>query len=103
MYIFDVLIYNEGRSTQRMLYDPSDWGLMLSEHDRAFVARKGRPKHLKTVPLEISAGWVQALTALTDDVLSDNLSDVLDSRRLRALRARRDELLLNAAPAAARR
>ncbi len=96
MYVFDVLIYNEGRSMQRMLYDVRDWGLMLSEHDRAFSTRKGRPKHLKTVPLNISPGWQSALTGLTDDVLEANLSDVLDSRRLRALSARRDQLLVEA-------
>ncbi len=93
MYVFDVLIFNEGRSTQRMLYDLSNWGLMLSEHDRAFSTRKGRPKHLKTAPLDVSPGWKAALSALSDDVLAEQLQDVLDKRRIRALAARRDELL----------
>ncbi len=96
MYVFDVLIYNEGRSMQRMLYDLSDWGLMLSEHDRAFASRKGRPKHLKTIPLEVTAGWREALSALTDEALAEKLGDVLDKRRLKALAARRDELLAEA-------
>ncbi len=96
MYVFDVLIYNEGRSTQRMLYDLSNWGLMLSEHDRAFSTRKGRPKHLKTVPLDVSPGWQAALSGLTDEVLEQNFDDVLDKRRIRALAARRDELLAEA-------
>ena len=93
MYVFDVLIYNEGRSMQRMLYDLSDWGLMLSEHDRAFASRKGRPKHLKTIPLDVTAGWREALSGLTDEALAEKLGDVLDKRRLKALAARRDELL----------
>lgn len=92
MYVFDVLIYNEGRSLQRMLYDPASWRLMLSGHDRAFARKKGRPKHLKSVSLDITDGWKQALAGLTDDLLAENLSDVLDVRRLRALQARRDEL-----------
>jgi len=96
MYVFDVLIYNEGRSMQRMLYDLSDWGLMLSEHDRAFASRKGRPKHLKTIPLEVTAGWREALSGLTDEALAEKLGDVLDKRRLKALAARRDELLAEA-------
>jgi len=93
MYVFDVLIYNEGRSQQRMLYDPADWSLMLSEHDRAFANKNGRPKHLKGVSLEVSDGWKRALTGLTDESLAENISDVLDSRRLKALGARRDQLL----------
>jgi hypothetical protein len=93
MYVFDVLIYNQGRSMQRMLYDPLTWRLMLSEHDLAFAKRKGRPKHLVGVSLDISDGWRQTLGQLTDAVLTENFSDVLDKRRLNALAARRDELL----------
>jgi hypothetical protein len=93
MYVFDVLIYNEGRSMQRMLYDLTNWQLMLSEHDRAFGNRKGRPKHLAAVSIDVSKGWQTALAGLTDDVLAANLSDVLDKRRIKSLAARRDELL----------
>jgi len=93
MYVFDVLIYNEGRSLQRMLYDTGTWRLMLSEHDRAFAAKKGRPRHLKAAPLDVSDGWKRALMELTDAVLQENFSDVLDKRRLKALISRRDELL----------
>ena len=102
MYVFDVLIYNEGRSLQRMLYDPASWRLMLSEHDRAFVSKKGRPKHLKAASLDVNDGWKQALAELTDEVLGEQLSDVLDTRRLRALRSRRDELLASASATAQR-
>ena len=93
MYVFDVLIYNEGRTLQRMLYDTRSWRLMLSEHGRAFANKKGRPKHLASVSLEISDGWRQALGDVSDETLTENLSDVLDKRRLKALMARRDELL----------
>ncbi len=96
MYVFDVLIYNEGRSTGRMLYDLSNWGLMLTEHDRAFSTRKGRPKHLRAASLHVSPGWVAALSELTNEVLEQQLDDVLDKRRIRALAARRDELLAEA-------
>lgn len=87
---------------QRMLYDPVSWRLMLSEHGRAFARKKGRPKHLKALSLDITDGWLRALAGLTDDVLAENLGDVLDDRRLRALQARRDELLA-AGPSTARR
>lgn len=93
MYVFDVLIYNEGRSLQRMLYDTRSWQLMLSEHSLAFASRRGRPKHLVSVSLNISEGWRQALAEINDELLTERLSDVLDKRRLKALMARRDELL----------
>jgi hypothetical protein len=93
MYVFDVLIYNEGRSLQRMLYERSTWDLMLVEHDRAFKSAKGRPSHLVAVPIIVTDGWRNALMALSDDVLNQQFTDVLDKRRLRALGTRRDQLL----------
>jgi hypothetical protein len=93
MYVFDVLIYNEGRSMQRMVYDARTWRLMLIEHELAFARRKGRPRHLKDAPIEISDGWRHALAGLTDEVLAENFGDVLDKRRLKALGVRRNELL----------
>ena len=93
MYVFDVLIYNEGRSQHRMLYDPSRWNLILVEHERAFKGVKGRPPHLKSAPVNVSAGWREALTELTDAVLAEHFADVLDKRRLKALGTRRDQLL----------
>jgi hypothetical protein len=96
MYIFDVLIYNEGRSQNRMLYDLSSWRLMLMRHERAFVAKKGRPRHLRDIRLDIDEGWRAALERLTDDVLRSNLDEVLDHRHIRSLAARRDQLLADA-------
>ena len=93
MYVFDTLIHNEGRSLKRMMYEPSDWSLILVEHDRAFKATKSRPPHLKTVELAVTDGWREALAALGDNVLAEELGDVLDRRRLRSLSRRRDELL----------
>ena len=96
MYVFDTLIYNEGRSEQRMLYNMANWGLMLIEHERAFTAKKGRPPHLAKAPVVISDGWKDALESLTDEVLELTFADVLDKRRLQSLAARRDELLAEA-------
>ncbi len=93
MYVFDVLIYNEGRTQHRMLYDQSSWRLILSEHDRAFANKKGRPGHLKDAAIDITTGWQDVLSELTDEVLQESFVDVLDKRRLRALSLRRDELL----------
>ncbi|MDH5622606.1 MAG: metallophosphoesterase [Gammaproteobacteria bacterium] len=93
MYVFDVLIFNEGRSQSRMMYDKSSWDLILSEHDRAFAAKKGRPAHLKKAAIPVSPGWKAALAELNDEVLQESLGDVLDSGRLKALMSRRDELI----------
>lgn len=92
MAIFDTLIYNEGRSQRRMLYD-SSWRLILAGHDRAFANKKGRPGHLRSAALSVGPGWRRALSSLTDEVLTEQFSDVLNKRRLRALAVRRDELL----------
>ncbi|MDH5617932.1 MAG: hypothetical protein OEZ11_04765, partial [Gammaproteobacteria bacterium] len=92
MYVFDVLIYNEGRSMQRMLYEPSNWNLILIEHESAFKATRGRPPHLAKAPVTVSDGWRETLAELDDTVLEAQLADVLDRRRLDALKTRRDEL-----------
>jgi hypothetical protein len=93
MYVFDVLVYNEGRTTSRILYDTRDWGLMLIEHGRAFTQKKGRPRHLANAPLEISDGWRAALESLDAAMLRERFSDVLDKRQIDSLATRRDELL----------
>ncbi|MBT8098839.1 MAG: hypothetical protein KJO82_03770, partial [Gammaproteobacteria bacterium] len=93
MFVFDVLTYNAGRSGANLLYNLDMWQLMLIDHGKAFVARKGMPSRLETVPFVVGQGWKNALLSLTDDVLREQLGDVLDKRRLRSLALRRDELL----------
>ena len=94
MYVFDVLLYNEGRMPERIVYSTDDWQLILVGHDRAFGTDKGgRPKHLEALDLEVGAGWKAALSALTDDVIEREFADLLDDRRRKALAARRDRLL----------
>ncbi|MDX2411734.1 MAG: hypothetical protein QNK16_06170, partial [Woeseiaceae bacterium] len=93
MSVFDALIYNTGRSPRSILYSLDNWQLLLVRHDRAFAAREGRPRHLKSRELNLTTAWKDALTALTDEVLADQFSDVLDQKRLRTLGARRNELL----------
>jgi hypothetical protein len=92
MYVFDTLIRNEGRSLQRMIYSPDIWQLVLVGHDRAFSTKKGRPRHLQSMSLVMGDAWQTALASLSDDVLEQELGDVLDRRRRRALLARRDNL-----------
>ncbi|MGH8193895.1 MAG: metallophosphoesterase [Woeseiaceae bacterium] len=93
LYVFDTLIGNAGRRPEDMLYNPDNWQLMLTGHENAFSTRDGRPAYLERVELKLGDAWVGALTSLSDEVLEEKLGDVLDSRRLRALGKRRDELL----------
>jgi hypothetical protein len=92
MYVFDTLIHNKGRSLERMIYSPDIWQLVLVGHDRAFGTNKDRPQHLQSMSLVMGDAWQTALASLTDDVLEQELGDVLDRRRRRALLSRRDNL-----------
>ena len=93
MYVFDVLIYNEGRVPTSMVYSPENWQLLLMGHQNTFSTKRDKPRYLEPVPLDLTAAWVEALRSLTDDRLEEQLGDVLDSRRLSALGKRRDMLL----------
>jgi hypothetical protein len=97
MYVFDALSFNELRHPEDMLYSPGNWQLMLANHTRAFVAKSGRPPWLEEVELAIGDAWVEALSGLSDEVLDAELGDVLDKRRLGAVKKRRDGLLEEAA------
>jgi hypothetical protein len=93
MYLFDALIYNEARTLDRIRYSNDNLQLLLLGHDQAFSTGRGRPAYLESMPVELSAGWRQALTSLDEAGLTRALGDVLDRRQIRALLARRDHLL----------
>jgi len=95
MYVFDSLIFNEGRALERMTYSTDTWQLILVGHDRAFGTGTGRPLHLAKLDLSVSSGWRNALSALTDEVIESEFADVLDKRRRLALATRREGLLID--------
>ena len=97
MYIFDVLLHNEGRPPAQMVYSPENWQLLLMGNQNTFGTRRAKPRYLEQVPLEIGSAWADALQSITDERLAENLGDVLDKRRLTALGKRRDLLLEEAA------
>lgn len=96
MYIFDALIYNEGRVPTSMAYSPENWQLMSMGHGQAFGTNRGRPRFLADVPLTLTGTWVQSLSAMTDETLAANLGEVLSKRQIAALGKRRDKLLEDA-------
>ncbi len=93
MFVFDALMFNEGRNAENMLYDTATWQLILVDHERAFRIKNGRPHRLENLELAVGSAWKDKLAALTDDVIEERLGDVLSQRRRRALGTRRDELL----------
>jgi len=97
MYVFDALIHNTGRTQDRMLYDTDTWQLMLIGHDVAFQTNRSRPAYLKELPLAVGDYWQERLLALSGDVIDEIFRGTLDQRRRRALLARRNLLLQEAA------
>ncbi len=93
MYIFDALIYSNGRPHTGMLYSPDNYQLILSGNENTFDNKKEKPKYLEQAPLDFGIAWTAALASLSDEVLAEELGDVLDKRRLGALQERRDLLL----------
>ena len=88
MFVFDVLIYNEGRTGEDILYSLDWWQLMLVGHDNAFRARRGVPARLDGVPYEVGDAWKETAGGLSEGALAEAMGDVLDNKRLKALAAR---------------
>jgi hypothetical protein len=88
MYIFDALIYNEGRSPEHILYGRSNGSLVLTGHSAAFAARAGVPAYLKGVDLGLNPLWRERLAALGTPAAESALTDLLGSKRSRALLGR---------------
>ena len=95
-YIFDALVYNSNRSPSTMVYNTSDWQLMLMGHQNAFGTKTSRPSYLRSIDLDITSTWVEALTSLSDQVLAEQLGEALDESRIAAIARRRDMLLSEA-------
>lgn len=99
MYLFDALIYNKNRERENMLYSVDNWQLILAGHRDSFSTGRGLPKYVANMEaqsgkkLQLGGGWRKALSALTEDNLKEQLGDVLDNRRIKALVKRRDDLL----------
>ena len=93
MYAFDSLIFNEGRTPDRIRYSVENFQLILVGHDRSLGTDRGRPAHLAEIPLDLGPSWRRALSGLNEELLTEQLGDVLDRRRIRAVLQRRDALL----------
>ena len=94
MYVFDTLVYNEGRSADEIEYTRSDWQLVLTGNRRLFAAKSNKPRYLASVDLTLPDRLIDRLKDLDEEQLTKQLGDVLDGRRRHALLNRRDLLLL---------
>jgi hypothetical protein len=66
---------------------------MLIDHEKSFGTEINRPLYQKEIELPIGDQWLTALLDLDDSELHEELGDVLDGRRLKALSNRRDTLI----------
>ena len=99
MYAFDALAGNEGRTQDRILYDASEWTLLLTGHEQAFGSGKALPAYLKARPPAPGPEMRRRLAALDDARLDAALGDLLSERARKALLARRDAVLAAVASA----
>ena len=93
MAVFDALIHNPNRPLQSMLYHPGSRKLVLVDHESAFTTDPKLPDLHDNDALAIGSQWREALQELSDQRLRENLGEVLDEHRLRALASRRDALI----------
>lgn len=94
MVVFDILVGNEQRTAESILYDVNSFDLMLVGHRRAFSTSGAKPSLYRKVAVKVGPAWKAELTDLTDEVLQEQFAGLLDKRRIKALAKRRD-LLLN--------
>lgn len=97
MYVFDTLIFNEGRTLEQIAYSAENFNLILLGHDRSFGTQRGRPAHLQEAPLNLTPAWQEALQALDESRLTEELGENLSRRQLRALVRRIEGVLEEAA------
>jgi hypothetical protein len=93
MYAFDMLIGNEGRTAESILFDSNDWLIYGTAHDRAFGTMRGLPAYLKARPPAPGAELRRRISTLDEDGLRASLGDLLDARGRSAILSRRDALL----------
>jgi hypothetical protein len=93
MTVFDVLIYNEARTADRIRYSTENFDVLLVGHDRTLSTSRGTPEYLAQAEFELTPAWRSALASLDEASLTEAVGDVLDRRRIRALLTRRDGLL----------
>lgn len=91
MYILDILSDNKGRSADNVLYDTKNWRLYVTGFKDAFSKRKKFGTVQSTIRL--APGVKKGLRSLTLEQLQDALGRWLSDKQIKALIARRDQML----------
>jgi hypothetical protein len=98
-YAFDALIDNRGRSYDRFLYDADQATLFLTGHGAAFGTSIQLPKALEAPLTKTGAEMRARLQRLDESSVGGAIGELVGSRSVKALLARRDRILALAAAA----
>jgi hypothetical protein len=101
-YAFDALIDNKGRTFDRFLYDADEATLFLAGHGAAFGTSTQVPKPLEAPLAKTGAEMRARLQRLDEASVQAAIGDLVGSRSVKALLARRDRILALAATPAGR-
>jgi len=93
MYVFDSLILNTDRTQQNVTFTRDDWMLVLIDHSRAFRLSRKLPADFSNFPIQVGDEMARRLERLDQETLTTALGEYLDREQIRALLARRDDLL----------
>lgn len=93
MYALDLLIGNRARTVANVAFANGLTDLVLLEHRQAFGTERTLPPGVDLAKLGLPPALVATLRSLDEARLRAALGAWLDSRRIRALLARRDRLL----------
>jgi hypothetical protein len=95
MRTFDLLTYNRGRTGDNVIYRNDLTDLVLTDHRNAFGTERALPSNIDLTELAMPPALVAELRKLDAPTLTKALGPSVDARRVRALLARRDQLLEN--------
>jgi hypothetical protein len=101
VYAFDMLVGNEARTAETLLFDTSEWNVYVTGQERAFGVGKSVPEYLAARPPTPGVELRRRLGTLSAPTLATVLGELLDERRRKAILDRRDALLALPAAAAA--
>ena len=93
LYALDVLIGNEGRTPDGVLFDSDDWFVYASGNDKSFGNSKAFPPYLKAKPPVPGAELRRRTATLTEANLAATLGEYVDKKGLKAILERRDALV----------
>jgi Calcineurin-like phosphoesterase len=93
MYVFDALIGNWERAASDVSYDRASWQLQLTGNARAFPTTRTVPRPSHDTGAVVPPALAERLAALDIDGLRGALGNLLSTRQLDALLARRDVIL----------